>query len=685
MTGEKIDANAYVLSKLKNNLLAVIDVIKSLGPLIFTAKRAYTLSPQFAANIRPTAKIPKFQHGMYVVHGSVNTNSQAVQARTEPHHIPSKTRQPTTKWTTESKHIPAPAILHQHNLNAPPAYKEQNEPEIKDEPMNVAVHKLHTWNLRLNHAHPSTIRKALLRHEHPDDKLVHRATLSCSGYHTGKLARASQRPSYTLTRVGTVLCTDVMAQIHPPGLHGEKFIMTFTDLSSRFTFVIALKTKAEVTQAIKAALMDVRNTRGDVPRVIHSDNAKEYLAVASVAAAHQFGVTTRTTAPYNPEENGVAERINRTLLKAARAVLATAHMALHYWPMAVANVVFKNNLLVHSTTDRIPLHEWSGTVSPIPTLYVFGQMGRIPNLPLTVKLQDRCQVARYIYTESTKHIKVQLQNGRFTKVRIGDFHPIINNRDPSKTHRHAFASILKRLTVVPTVIKSGTPPPVNLNHARRYPDSSQWQIAHDQALQKLEMERVVDWTQPAPKGEKPLQLTISYTYKWQPDGTLQSRKARCSVRGDLMKPGIHFDPHKVQYPTTEKTTIRLLFAMAAAHGWHLEHMNIVNAYIHEPPMHHRPIYVRRLRTTPGENTQCSQTGVLKRNLWGGKSAGHDYIQALFKFLKTHDYKPAVTDPCLFVRKAARDTTIVAITVDDLLVIANRPQLLDDFYTMLASK
>lgn len=60
------------------------------------------------------------------------------------------------------------------------------------------------------------------------------------------------------------------------------------------------------------------------------------------------------------------------------------------------------------------------------------------------------------------------------------------------------------------------------------------------------------------------------------------------------------------------------FAISAAHRWCIEHMDVVNEFVHEPPMHKAPIYVRE---PPGSDGKT--TGQLKRNLWGGRWAGHD--------------------------------------------------------------
>lgn len=157
-------------------------------------------------------------------------------------------------------------------------------------------------------------------------------------------------------------------------------------------------------------------------------------------------------------------------------------------------------------------------------------MGRFTNLLRKAKLQDRSQVARYIYTGNAKIIKMQLKNGRITKVRMGDFHPTIHSRDPNKTHRHSFDIIYQGITVVTTSLRMGTPPPVNLKHPMRYPNAAKWKVTREQAIWKIDMERMVEWNQTDLKGERPLPRNITSAEKGHTNGTVQVIKARLSVR-----------------------------------------------------------------------------------------------------------------------------------------------------------
>lgn len=230
------------------------------------------------------------------------------------------------------------------------------------------------------------------------------------------------------------------------------------------------------------------------------------------------------------------------------------------------------------------LQDWTGEGTPFSKLHVFGQLGRIPNLPITTKFQNRSGLPQYMETDSKKHIRVQLQNGTIKKCAMATSTRLPNKKDPPKTQNHDFASFKQRITVVPTVINPGTAPPVSLTHTFKYPDAARWKIAHDKGQQKVDNEHVVDWHWPVRKGAYPLPLKSSYAYKWRPDGSILERKARFSVLSHVMKPGVHFDPTKIQCPTADKATIRLRFAIAAANGWKIEHMEILNAYVQEEIM-----------------------------------------------------------------------------------------------------
>lgn len=114
-------------------------------------------------------------------------------------------------------------------------------------------------------------------------------------------------------------------------------------------------------------------------------------------------------------------------------------------------------------------------------------------------------------------------------------------------------------------------------------------------------------------------------------------------------------------------------------------MYICNAYVHEDSNQAHPIYVREIPRSTRRFNHGKAVGRHIINLWGGKSAGHDYNEALFRHLRTHKYQYTDPDPCLFHDINLADPTLIAVTVDDLLVVAPTMDKIDAFYEILSKK
>lgn len=74
------------------------------------------------------------------------------------------------------------------------------------------------------------------------------------------------------------MATDVAGRMNRTGANCAKYILTFTDVGPRLTFVIPVMCRAHVTHEITAALVYYRKNHGQDPELIHSDNTKEFLS-----------------------------------------------------------------------------------------------------------------------------------------------------------------------------------------------------------------------------------------------------------------------------------------------------------------------------------------------------------------------------------------------------------------------
>ena len=93
-------------------------------------------------------------------------------------------------------------------------------------------------------------------------------------------------------------------------LSGAEYFVTFTDDHSRKTWIYFLKTRDEVFNRFKEFKALVENLTGKRIKVLRSDNGGEYTNKEFTGFCATEGIRREWAAPYNPEQNGVAERKN---------------------------------------------------------------------------------------------------------------------------------------------------------------------------------------------------------------------------------------------------------------------------------------------------------------------------------------------------------------------------------------
>jgi transposase InsO family protein len=93
---------------------------------------------------------------------------------------------------------------------------------------------------------------------------------------------------------------------------------------------------------------------------IHSDNGGEYSPVQQYA--EQNGICVTRAAPYTPQSNGIAERMNRTLVGAMRTTIKQSGLSKEFWAESLANAVIVQNFI--PKRDRISPYEMLNNRSP---------------------------------------------------------------------------------------------------------------------------------------------------------------------------------------------------------------------------------------------------------------------------------------------------------------------------------
>ena len=108
-------------------------------------------------------------------------------------------------------------------------------------------------------------------------------------------------------------------------------------------------------------------------KVLRSDNGVEYMSTAFQLYLKKEGIKHELTVPRSPEQNGVAERSNRTLMEAVRAMLFGSHLPQRFWAEALTAAVYLRNRSPTKCNEGSTPHEALMSVKPkVNHLRVFG-------------------------------------------------------------------------------------------------------------------------------------------------------------------------------------------------------------------------------------------------------------------------------------------------------------------------
>lgn len=184
----------------------------------------------------------------------------------------------------------------------------------------------------------------------------------------------SSRGEKRSSRVLELVHSDVCGPVTPAGLYGSKYFVTFIDDWSHFTAVYLMESKNEVLECFVAyeAMVTAKFERR-ISR-LRSDNGGEYCGKRFKQFCRSKGIQQEFTVPYTPEQNGVSERMNRTLVEKARAMLQDSGISKVFWGQAVQTAAYLINRSPTSALDsnRTPFELWESRKPDISKLRVFG-------------------------------------------------------------------------------------------------------------------------------------------------------------------------------------------------------------------------------------------------------------------------------------------------------------------------
>lgn len=525
---------------------------------------------------------------------------------------------------------------------------------------------------------------------------------------------------------------------------GNRYILTLIDDYSRFCFVYFLKHKSEAIDRIKEFVALVKNNFQKNMKRFRSDRGGEFISKSMKEFFSSEGIIHEKSVPGCPQQNGIAERKNRYLVEMARCLLFQSNLDKKYWAEAVNTANFiENRLGVKHNDNATPYERWYGKKPNLNYFRIFGSKAYVySNDPKRKKLDRKCKQLVFIgYEEHSKGYRfidlntnaivisrdaqfdecssinncAQTINGPVSINFVVDETPActpdnteVNFEDSEEENDDEFEDALDNLEVdemypaevnqedtrrISSRINKGVPPiryqankvsrdgiyiPENFKEAINCTDRKIWKEAIERELNSMKKNNTWDIID-LPKNTKTVSSKWIFSIKRNSDGSVEKFKARLVAKGYLQK-------YKVDYfetysPVVRMSSVRLLFSLAVKFNLLVHHMDVTTAYLNG--VLHNDVYMKIPEGVEvvGENKACK----LRKSLYGLKQSGREWNIKLDEVLQKIGFKKCMTDACVYVKNEGNEFNIIAVYVDDLLIVCSNEHSLNKIKGKLSSE
>jgi hypothetical protein len=177
----------------------------------------------------------------------------------------------------------------------------------------------------------------------------------------------------TTDRPLELLYMDLFGPIAYISIGGSKYCLVIVDDYSRFTWVFFLHEKLQTQETLKGFLRRAQNEFGLRIKKIRSDNGTKFKNSQIEGFLEEEGIKHEFSSPYTPQQNGVVERKNRTILDMARTMLNEYKTSDRFWAEAVNTACYAiNRLYLHRILKKTSYELLTGKKPNISYFRVFG-------------------------------------------------------------------------------------------------------------------------------------------------------------------------------------------------------------------------------------------------------------------------------------------------------------------------
>lgn len=554
----------------------------------------------------------------------------------------------------------------------------------------------------------------------------------------GKITRKPfNKKGYRAKRPLELVHTDVCGPISPVTWDGHSFFVTFIDDYTHFVIVYLLKHKSEVVSVFKNYYNLVTNHFGQKISKLRSDNGGEYINHEMKRFCSDNGILMQTTVPYNPESNGVAERMNRTLVDKARTILIDSKLPKDLWGEAIYFSAYVTNRSPTVSVEVTPSELWEKRKPNVQHLRAFGSIAyaHVPKqirtklepkgrklimvgyAPSGYRLWDADKqkviiernvlffeddVEKYVTVDAFKSFNDKDRENSLTKTEPseGPSSTLENgeisfNESSENITNKAVEGALDEVVAIRNSKRSVIRPKYLNDYVTEFSDDGilmamladscnvpktygDIQYREDRDL----WYKAVDEELSSLKEnntwevtEKPAQGNI-IDCKW----VFSKKKLNNSelMKARLVARGFQQegDFTDIYSPVLKLHTLRILLSIAVQRDYVVHQMDVKGAFLYGDI--EQTVYLK-----PPLGVQVDKNCVLKLNksLYGLKSSPKCWYEKFYEVMKKFKFQRSVNDYCLYIK----DDLYVLVYVDDLLILSNNMSKIDWIKNVLKSE
>lgn len=562
-----------------------------------------------------------------------------------------------------------------------------------DESANICVKNemLELWHRRLGHLNKidtlTLINNDLVNGvPHIEEKVLDLCEPCIKGKQTRKPFHAvrEKRSSRPLE----LIHSDVNGPFKPASLDEKRFVVSFIDDYTRFSIVYLMKEKSEVIEKFKEYIAMVTTQIERKISKLKCDNGGEYTSHDFKSLCKENGICIEYTSPYTPEQNGTAERFNRTLIDKARAMIEDAQIHRRFWGEAVLTSNYLHNRSptnsLKNNKSATPAELWFGRKPNISHLKVFGCIAYV-HIPKEKRSKldsksNKCVMVGYatngyrLYDPEKRKIIVSRDVVFDEKIIHENSIPEINefsetSKDiQSNDERNVNSNPQEESSEIESVNIQEEPTialrrsernrrqpdrfgyttcsiqnddndfygamnavcmlenlPNNLEEAKQRSDWTQWKRAIEDELNSMYKNNV--WTLvKLPEGMNLVDNKWVFKVKRNEKGEIIRHKARLVARGFSQVKG--FDYNETYAPVARLTSLRILFAISIHEDLRLHQMDVKTAFLYGEI--EEDVYMKQPQGFEKGDDVCK----LNRTIYGLKQSSRKWYERFHNFIPT---------------------------------------------------